>query len=163
MMDASKQTGVPEMDWNCTKRGEHANFRRVLAWCAQEVTTRFSKAGRYASRLFFARMEGDAIAGIGTVEMLDDAGDTPGHLANMSQVVELPNVDVVVLVRQVREIATSQASELDSSPVFMFHLIGKRYEATVVWRPPGQRPADDLDIDLRLDQLYPRQRSMTHH
>lgn len=151
------------MDWSEAKRDEHEHFWRVLAWCAEEVITRLSKTGRFVPRLFFARMEGDAIAGIGTVEMLDDAGESARHLANMSQVVDLPNVDVVVLVRQVREIATSYPSELDSDPVFMFHLIGKRYEATVVCRRLGQRPAHDPGIDLRLDQLYPRQRSMTHH
>lgn len=151
------------MERSGTKRAEYECLRRVLAWCAKEVATRIGKTVRFAPRLFFARMESNEIAGIGTVEILDDSADTVRHLAKMSQVVDLPDVDVVVLVRQVLEIAARPATNLESSPVFMFHLIGKRYEATVVHRPQGQGSAGNCGADLRLDQLHQRQRAMIHH
>lgn len=152
------------MDWNGTKRGEHERFRQVLAWCAGEVITRLSKTGRFVPRLFFVRMDARAIVGIGTVEVVDDAGDTLRHLESMCQVVDLPNVDVVVLVRHARDVTSRPASNTNSEPAFMFHLIGKRYEATVVYRREGRRKVHDAGADLRLDQLYPRDhRSLTRH
>lgn len=152
------------MDWSGAKRGEHERFRRVLAWCAEEVVTRLSKTGRFVPRLFFVRMDASAIAGIGTVEIFDDAGDTLRNLESMCQVVDLPNVDVVVLVRHARDVTWRPASNTESEPAFVFHLIGKRYEATVVYRSQGRRTAHDAGADLRLDQLYPRNhRSLTRH